>query len=146
MIQCKFRDYKLVVCGDFNVNFLEESANLGSLLDLLGTWDIQPTIKLPTRIHSCLDNIFVNLDKDLYQSSVINGNISDHFGQLLSIRYGQNNFVKKTPNMYRQLHNKENIDYFNELLLMEKWDSIYSMGCDVNYKFDMFSKYIFLLL
>ena len=46
---------RLIVCGDFNVNFNDDTPHR-SLISLLATFGLYGTVDFPTRI----DNIFVN--------------------------------------------------------------------------------------
>jgi endonuclease/exonuclease/phosphatase family metal-dependent hydrolase len=74
---------RLIVCGDFNVNFNDDTPHRRALISLLATFGLYGTVDFPTRIHNksimTIDNIFVNSIK---QNSInvypwING-LSDH--------------------------------------------------------------------
>lgn len=90
----------------WGLNFLQCSNHLTSLIYVLNTFQIRPTINTPTRRLNCLDNICVNLDENLYRSSVVISNISDHQNaQILNI-YGQCNKSASTYTyLWRDIHN-----------------------------------------
>lgn len=60
------RNKHLVICGDFNVNFLLPTHDVKILLDLFNTYKLTVTINSPTRItatsRTCIDNILTNLE------------------------------------------------------------------------------------
>jgi exonuclease III len=54
----------LVICGDLNVNYLEDSKNRQQLDNLLATFNLRAIVKFPTRIMkgtvSAIDNIMID--------------------------------------------------------------------------------------
>jgi len=54
----------LIVCGDFNINFMEDTTHKRILNSLLATFGLYPTVDFPTRIYNnsitTIDNIFIN--------------------------------------------------------------------------------------
>jgi hypothetical protein len=79
---------ELIICGDFNVNFLENTTHKQLLNSLLATYGLYSTIHFPTRITnssaSTIDNIFINTVKlnDFTVHPLING-VSDHDAQII---------------------------------------------------------------
>jgi hypothetical protein len=80
----------IIVCGDFNVKFLDSSSKASPLKSLYYLFGLESTVNFPTRImHSSqtlIDNIFLdkkNLNTITYP--FING-ISDHDGQIVTAR------------------------------------------------------------
>jgi exonuclease III len=79
---------ELIICGDFNVKFLENTTHTLLLNSLLATYGLYSTIQFPTRITnssaSAIDNIFINTVKfnDFNIHPLING-VSDHDAQIL---------------------------------------------------------------
>lgn len=125
IITNKYRNVKIVVCGDFNINFLKASKELNDLMDVLSSYCITPTINEPTRYQNCIDNICVNVNCPEYESKVIKYPISDHEAQKLSLHIDNyNQGTAKTK--YRGLKNMNNINYFRTLLEGEKWDDVYN--------------------
>lgn len=130
----KYRNHEIVICGDFNYDFLELSVELKRLLDLFECYYIQPTIKEPTRGERCLDNVCVSGGVTVQQSRVMQNGLSDHSGQLLLVAGGEP--ADCLVNLrYRQLNSVRNIGYFRELLASEKWeDVVYCDDVDLQYK------------
>jgi hypothetical protein len=54
----------LIICGDINVNYLEESKEKKELNDLLNSYNLNSIIQFPTRItknsSTAIDNIFLD--------------------------------------------------------------------------------------
>lgn len=90
----------VVVCGDFNVNLLEESPTCIRLISLFKSFDLHHLFMEPTRITShsatCLDNVFCNcqhLDK-----FILNELRSDHCGQ--KVTFPTSTIVKENKFTY----------------------------------------------
>lgn len=79
-------DCGILVAGDFNVWFGTGDDRATRLCDLLGTFNLEQTIFLPTRGDRCLDNIFINFNTELCKPRVIEVGLSDHRAQLLTFR------------------------------------------------------------
>ena len=79
---------ELMLCGDFNINFLNDSTQNQLLTCLLATYGLSSTVQFPTRICknsiSQIDNIFINTTKynNFTIYPMING-MSDHDAQIL---------------------------------------------------------------
>jgi exonuclease III len=54
----------IVICGDLNINYLEDSTNKLKLDSLLASYNLHSTVDIPTRItnssSTTIDNIFIN--------------------------------------------------------------------------------------
>ena len=79
----------MILCGDFNINFLDPTSRALGFESILKTFCLEGNIEFPTRITSTcqitIDNIF--LDKISVQSKAypfING-MSDHDDQLVEL-------------------------------------------------------------
>ena len=78
----------IIISGDFNINYLENSNNKLQLDSLLASYNLQCVVDFPTRItnspSTAIDNIFVNKHKNKGCSiqSCPNG-LSDHNAQIL---------------------------------------------------------------
>jgi hypothetical protein len=77
---------EIILCGDFNVNYLNDNTRKDYLNSLLASFNLYSVINFPTRItySSCtlIDNIYMNIS--LHGFSVhpfING-LSDHDAQV----------------------------------------------------------------
>ena len=79
---------ELILCGDFNINYLNDNSRKHLLDSLLASFSIFSISKFPTRIfnNSCtlIDNIYVNTHRhDLSVYPLING-LSDHDAQIIT--------------------------------------------------------------
>jgi endonuclease/exonuclease/phosphatase family metal-dependent hydrolase len=82
---CKPKN-EFILCGDFNVNFLEESSRKTQLLVLLQSYNLFYTVQFPTRItetiSSAIDNIFIDMAQtNSYEVISIGNGLSDHDAQ-----------------------------------------------------------------
>ncbi|VEN51061.1 unnamed protein product, partial [Callosobruchus maculatus] len=102
-------------------------------VDLLNTWAVVPTISEPTREANCLDNICTDLEESRYNSKVINGNISDHLGQIINIKYNEGEQMPtKISYTFRQVNKDSRLHVFLELLGNENWSEVYDTPGDVS--------------
>jgi hypothetical protein len=79
----------IILCGDFNINYLSDNQNKQALSSLLTSYSLYSIVDFPMRIHNShtmSDNIFINkLKNENYSvSSLING-LSNHDAQVLSL-------------------------------------------------------------
>jgi len=80
---------ELILCGEFNVNYLNDNSRKHLLDSLLASFSLFSTVKFPTRIfnNSCTfkDNIYTNTYRhDFSVHPLING-LSDHDAQILTL-------------------------------------------------------------
>ena len=81
---------EIIICGDFNVNYLTDLTHKQLLDLLLASYDLSSTVQFPIRIqnnsYSAIDNIFINTHKfcDFSVSPIIN-RLSDHDAQNIII-------------------------------------------------------------
>ena len=130
----------IISCGDFNVNFLDQTSRTIELALLLQFFSLESIIKFPTRItpdsQSLIDNSF--LDKKIFQSQanpVING-LSDHDGQLMLLRDINCPSVKSTPIQRRVMDDSSTLKFL-DLPSYENWEKIFN-GDDINSMFNIF--------
>jgi len=80
----------IIVCGDFNINYLSDNKKKQTLNSLLTSYSLYSAIDFPTRTNNTtsttIDNIFINKFKhENYKVySLING-LSDHDAQILRL-------------------------------------------------------------
>lgn len=116
---------KIVILGDFNVNFKMSYPNntLADLINLMSTYELEVTISDFTRITSntatCIDNIVTNINSDCFQTGIVDPCMSDHLGLFININY--NNHIVQNEIRLRNLSVK-NLQKFNQSLLESSWD------------------------
>ena len=134
LVQLFTENKRVIIAGDFNVELLKDNVNRTDLLSLMSSFNFNLTIKENTRIvpsgGSCIDNIFVNVDVDQFDTSVWNSFISDHTAQKIS-------FKAEYVNNFRQYHQRflsnEAKALFIEELKTQDWLGTYSLHrSDVN--------------
>lgn len=136
----KFKTYKLVLCGDFNVDLLTNTSKSKEFLDLLNSYNISQTIFQPTRVtgatSSLIDNIFVNFD-NFGNSSVLVSALSDHRAQILTIP------VKKdqVKNIKKRIFSKIKMEQYRRELESVQWEPLFNIR-DTNSAYDFFIKII----
>lgn len=133
------KNKSFILCGDWNVDFLQSSSNLLNLHNLLLMYNLVNIIKEPTRVtkHSktLLDVIILRNPKDIRHSSVLNLGFSDHEAQLLDLQL--KNRVETVRRVKKREINSRNIEEFQIRLQQEKWEEVYT-ACNTNSKFDIF--------
>jgi hypothetical protein len=76
----------LIICGNININYLNDSERKSKLDSLLKTYNLTSIVNFPTRIQgnfaTAIDNIFIDImRKDDYSISPIINGLSDHDAQ-----------------------------------------------------------------
>jgi exonuclease III len=79
----------LILCGDWNLNFLRENVKLNELKSLLQVYNLVNTVDLPTRItkntKSLIDVIIINNSNYTKPSEIMDLGLSDHYAQVLTL-------------------------------------------------------------
>ncbi|XP_054289739.1 uncharacterized protein LOC129005016 [Macrosteles quadrilineatus] len=74
---------KLVICGDFNVHLERQSREEATFVNLLRSYGLYVTSRLPTRGLACLDATATNIDSWDYEVKVVSSVVADHDGAVL---------------------------------------------------------------
>ena len=120
----------LILCGDFNINYLNEDKKKQRLNSLLTSYGLYSVIDFPTRTNNStsttIDNIFINkltfLTYNVY--SLVNG-ISDHDAQILTL---PDTNIPKTKNelySYRKI-DAPSLNEFQINLSHEAWSKVFN--------------------
>jgi exonuclease III len=93
----------IVICGDINLNYLEETKRVKQLNDLFKTFNLTSIANFPTRIcastSTAINNIFIDIFKyDCYSVSSLHNGLSDYEAQLPTIVLPQ--MEKSSPNLF----------------------------------------------
>ena len=136
----KFVSYSnIIICGDFNVDFLTHSTNQFKLLSLLTSYNIYPTVNFPTRVTSasskCIDNILTNLNLQNINTIPIQVDFSDHDAQLIElIDFNVMKANTKSVYKYTRMFNDKNIANYLDDISRINWDflSLNSKGKNFN--------------
>jgi len=132
---------EFVICGDININYLENCKKRQQLDALLQTYNLIGTVLFPTRKSkastTAIDNIFITRTKNYIINPHING-LSAHEVQIIMI---ENIVLTKQINNIttkRDINNQSVLE-FQLLLSHENWEDIF-MEDDANTSFNKFLK------
>lgn len=138
----KSKKKQLILCGDFNIDFLNSDATITEFRSLIRSYNLIETIDTPTRIASnsktCLDQIIIDHDSYPFSVGNIDMGIADHNAVFLNIYVFENpkpNSIK--PIRYKRSFNDENVEYFKRLLSKENWIEVTNLT-DVDAKTNEF--------
>ncbi|MBS0018900.1 MAG: endonuclease/exonuclease/phosphatase family protein [Candidatus Sulcia muelleri] len=129
----------LIVCGDFNVDFLRDSRERKLFLDVVNSANGNLNITCPTRIdgrgsRTCIDNIITFFKEFQSQSHVFETGLSDHLAQL-TVLSPLSPRQSSTVEMKFRMINNENIHTLNSCLQHESWvDVIEAPDCNTAFK------------
>lgn len=120
-------DREIYVCGDFNVNFLEESSQRKTLVELFISFNLIGIVHEPTRLNNQLDNIFTGVQNSSQLVEVFDVPYSDHRAVLLKTeRYFEG---CRREYSYR-LVTQDNKLIFRKYLSCEPWSEVIE-GLDI---------------
>jgi len=113
----------LIVCGDFNINFKEDTTYKRILTSLMAMFGMYPTVDFPTRIYNnsvtAIDNIFINtINLNSYSVYPCINGLSDHDAQLM-VLHDIVNMTYEKHLFLCQRFNEEAISDFNIKLSYE---------------------------
>lgn len=128
---------KIVIAGDFNINFIEDSKHLRELQKIMENYGFTPTIYEPTHItenqRKCIDNILINF-ANYSCAEVLQTQISDHKPQI--IRFS---LTKKTQTAtQKRCYSESNYNNFIQQITKEAWENVYNCSSDANEMFNQF--------
>lgn len=122
---------KIILVGDFNINFRLISPDLTDLTCLINSFGLFATISDFTRISkqsaSCIDNILTNIPDECIKTGVLEPCLSDHLGQFILVNEIVNN---DTPTVFRRVVNDTGLLSLRESLHEIDW-SIFENSNDV---------------
>jgi hypothetical protein len=130
------KDKMLILCGDWNTDFLHEGSNQK---DLLLRYNLVNTVQSPTRItkstSTLIDVIIINKKYYMEPATVMEFGTSDHQAQVLSV------LCKTHTRVYSRVLKRrfrdDNIREFQYLLEKETWQEVF-LEIEVNAKFKVF--------
>jgi len=134
----------LIICGDVNVNYRQESNKKSQLNALLNSYNLFSIVQFPTRIYrnsvSAIDNIFIDTTKiDTYEVIPTMNGLSDHDAQIINLNLNTlcNNKSQEYQTYFKRNINKYTMAELQNSLSYESWDQVFD-GNDVNKIFNSF--------
>ena len=129
----------LILCGDWNINFLHHSTHTIDLNNLLLRYNLKHTVHVPTRITKTtamlLDVVITNERKLVNYTTVMDLGLSDHCAQILSIPIADSRNI--TYRINKRQYSEANVQEFIQLLDQVTWQEVYD-ELNVNTKFNKF--------
>jgi hypothetical protein len=115
----QYKNKKLLLCGDQNLNFMLDNKKLQKVQNLLDSYNLRNTVRSPTRItpysESLIDVMVTNKDNPELKASVVDLGFSDHLAQVVIVNIGKGNNRTKIA-VRRQLTNNS-IEEFKKLAI-----------------------------
>ena len=120
----------IIICGDININYLDNTNNKLQLDSLLASYDLYSIVDFPTRISNCsstaIDNIFIDIFKNTnFTIKLLPNGLSDHDAQILTFHNIKIRNLKAHCYLKR-LINESTISEFKLNLSYEYWEEIFS--------------------
>lgn len=139
-IVSRFRSKKMIICGDFNINTLEDNNYSRDFVNLLHSHNFTLEFNDVTRLESgtCVDNIAHNSRG--YRGEILHLGISDHSALLLKCPV---NSIDSKKFWFIELrdYNKDNLNKFKNCLKSINFDNLYSTQ-DANSAYDILHEII----
>lgn len=115
---------RIILAGDFNVHFGTKKPNALRFSNMLTGFGMQQTVMVPTRQNACLDNVLVGGDMDVHHVEVINLDISDHLGQIVTLSIMSNINIPGTLKKKLRPITQKGLFLFHTKLSNFSWDFI----------------------
>ena len=128
-----------MICGDININYLENCKKRQQLDSLLQTYNLIGTVSFPTHkanaSTTAIDNILITRTKNYIINPHING-LSDHEAQIIVIENTVHTKQRNNITTQREI-NDQSILEFQLFLSHENWEEIFTEE-DANISFNKF--------
>lgn len=139
-LSTKKPNVKIIILGDINIDTLKETSSSRQLRDFVVSHNYIDLFKsMPTRVcdlsKTSIDHVITNVD-NIYSACIIDGHLSDHYGQLLVLN---SNVPKHNPKRFKYERNfsEQNIFVFKYMLDKENWTDVYKIK-EINEKWNVF--------
>jgi len=131
----------LIICGDINVNYLQDLRNKSLLNSLLASLNLHSAVSFPTRINNksstITDNIFIDkLKNPDYSIIPISNGLSDHDAQIILLR-NTDLSIRQRQSISKRTFNNTAIAQFKTNLSYESWSNVFNDG-DLDSSFNSF--------
>ena len=127
-VQNKYNKFHCILCGDFNINLLQDSMNTKLFQDILNTFNFVQTIFEPTRVtqnsQSLLDNIFIKSGL-AYSAEVFHSALSDHEAQIIKIHLDAVLSGCDSCPLVKRVFSQAKMRQFKQELASQDWRAIY---------------------
>lgn len=122
----RYPNRSVCIAGDYNIDFLVDSRERRSLLEVLSSYGLEKAVSEPSRITGrtakCIDNIFICKENvQLASAKTFNWHVSDHLGQLIEVEIPNNSFPNTVQVSRHREISEENVTQLREELGMVDW-------------------------
>jgi hypothetical protein len=124
-------NHRVIIAGDFNIEMSNNNNNNLTFLRfsyILRSLNLFITNNQPTRLNSCIDNIIVNFNKSLYNTTLGKHCFADHIPllfEMFSTKHPQKNLNRLcTGTTFVRKQNDDNLVLFISCLKKENWEMI----------------------
>jgi len=121
------RKKQIILCGDWNINFMQESKKLRDLQEILLLYNLVNTVTSPTRVTknstSLIDVIITNKEITRDTATVIDLGYSDHMAQVLKLPIKR--MLHRWNIIASRKYSDKNVEEFKYMLSKETWQEVY---------------------
>jgi hypothetical protein len=118
---------KFIICGDWNINLLQESEQAHTLENILVLYDLVNTVTVPTRVtgssESLIDLMISNKHFNKNFTEIVNMGFSDHLAQILWVCIDARSTEYKK--VLRRKFSNGNVIKFIASLKNELWEDVF---------------------
>jgi exonuclease III len=129
------KDKILILCGDWNIDFLSDNGNLNDFKDLLLRYNLINTVQTTKSTSTLLNVMIINRKYYMEPATVVDLELSDHHAQLLPVLF--KNHTDVDHKVLKRYFGEENIKEFKSLSEKLSWQEVFS-ETEVNVKFKAF--------
>jgi hypothetical protein len=128
LIITKSKGKRVILCGDWNVNFLQNSGKLQKLQNLLLIYNLENTVKAPTRItshsKSLINVIILNSTSETMFTEVLDLGYSDHLAQIVHFRSKEE--LRGPLTICNRQFTDNGVEEFKYLIQGEVWEEVFA--------------------
>jgi exonuclease III len=123
----KVRKKQLILCGDWNINFMQESKRLCDVQELLSLHNLVNTVRSPTRVtnntESLIDVVITDKESVSDIATVIDLEYSNHKAQVLQLTVQK--MLQKWKVITSRQYSEKRVEEFKYRLSKEHWQEVY---------------------
>jgi hypothetical protein len=121
------RNKRLILCGVWNINFMQESVRLHDVQELVSLHNLVNRVRSPTRVTkdmvSLIDVIITTKDSIGELATVVDFGYSDYRAQIMKLNV--KTIVRKCKKIKSRQYSEKSIEEFKYLLNKESWQEVF---------------------
>ena len=119
---------KLIVCGDFNVNYFKDNSRKLLLDSLFASYSLFSTVSFPTRIFNnsstLIDKIYINTYSNYFSVQRFVNGLSHHDAQIITFTSIFNS-IPRQASFYNRKIDSNSAYNFTLMLSFENWQDVF---------------------